>query len=48
MVHGVSITVIEETLTDVTGLSTIGTRWFIRKAHLPKAQNGFLVDDEKV
>jgi hypothetical protein len=32
----------------VTGLSTIGERWFSRKSHLPEAHKGFLVDDEQV
>jgi hypothetical protein len=48
MVHGVRIPVTEETVAVVTGLSTTGTRWFSRKAHLPEAQKGFLMDDEQV
>jgi hypothetical protein len=48
MVHRVRIPVTEETVAAVTGLPTTGERWFSRKAHLPKAQKGFLVDDEQV
>jgi hypothetical protein len=48
MEHRVWILVTEETVAVVTGFPTIGERWFSRKAHLPEAQKGFLVDDEKV
>jgi hypothetical protein len=48
MVHRVRIPMIEETMAAVTGLLTIGKRWFNRKDHLPKAHKGFLVDSEQV
>jgi hypothetical protein len=48
MVHEVRIAVTKEIVAIVKGLSTTGERWFSRKAHLPDAQKGFLMDDEKV
>ena len=48
MVHGVRIPVMEETIVAVIGLLTTETRWFIRKEHLPEAQKGFFMDNEKV
>jgi hypothetical protein len=48
MVHGVRIPMTEETVAAMIGFPTTGTRWFIRKAHLPEAQKGFLMDDEQV
>jgi hypothetical protein len=48
MVHGVWIPVTEESIAAVTGLPTTGEKWFNRKAHLPDAQKGFLMGNERV
>jgi hypothetical protein len=48
MVHGVRIPMTEEMVATVTGFLTTGERWFSRKAHLPEAHKGFLMDDEHV
>jgi hypothetical protein len=48
MVYGVRIPVTEESIAVVIGLSTTGVKWFNRKAHLPDAQKGFLMGNERV
>jgi hypothetical protein len=48
IVNGVRIPVTEESVAVVTGLPITGNRWFSRKAHLPKAEQDFLVNDERV
>ena len=47
LVHEVRILVTKETLAIVSGLVTTGERWFTKKSHLPDADKGFLMDDEK-
>jgi hypothetical protein len=48
MVNGVRILVTEESVDVVIGLPRTKNMWFSRKAHLPKAEQDFLVNDERV
>jgi hypothetical protein len=48
IVNGVRIPVTEESVVTGTRLPITGNRWFSRKAHLPKAEQDFVMNDEHV